>query len=67
MERETTHISDDNRRIARNTVMLYCRMLLLLVIAALAALAVRTIRRRKLLSSCGGDCSRCAAGCRHKP
>lgn len=32
MERETTHISDDNRRIARNTVMLYCRMLLLLVI-----------------------------------
>lgn len=32
MAQETANINDDNRRIARNTIMLYCRMLLLLVI-----------------------------------
>ena len=32
MEQGTANINDDNRRIARNTVMLYCRMLLLLII-----------------------------------
>lgn len=41
-------------------------ILLLIVIAVLAALAVRTIRRKKLLLTCGGDCSRCAAGCKHR-
>jgi len=38
----------------------------LLVVALLAALAVRRIRRKKLLFSCGGDCSRCAQSCRHR-
>ena len=41
-------------------------LLILLVICALAAFAVRTIRKKKLLSTCGGDCSRCAAGCKHR-
>ena len=41
-------------------------LIILLIIAALALLAVRTIRRKKLLSTCGGDCSRCAAGCKHR-
>ena len=41
-------------------------LIILLIIAALALLAVRPIRRKKLLSTCGGDCSRCAAGCKHR-
>ncbi|MBQ4264486.1 MAG: FeoB-associated Cys-rich membrane protein [Clostridia bacterium] len=41
-------------------------ILLLIVIAVLAVFAVRTIRRKKLLSTCGGDCSRCAAGCQNR-
>ncbi len=36
----------------------------LLVIAVLVLLAVRVIRRKKLLHTCGGDCSHCAMGCR---
>jgi len=41
-------------------------VLLLAVIAVLVAFAVRTIRRKKLLLTCGGDCSRCAAGCKNR-
>ena len=33
------------------------------VIVALAALAVRKIRRERLLGHCGGDCSSCAMNC----
>ena len=38
-------------------------LLVLLIILALALLAVRIIRRKKLLHTCGGDCDHCAAGC----
>ena len=41
-------------------------LLVLLVICVLAALAMRTIRKKKLLSTCGGDCSRCASACKHR-
>ena len=40
-------------------------LLVLLIILVLALLAVRIIRRKKLLHTCGGDCDHCAAGC-HK-
>ena len=33
-------------------------------VIVLALLAVRVIRRRKLLHTCGGDCAHCAGGCR---
>ena len=33
-------------------------------VAWFAALAVRRIRKKRLLFSCGGDCSACAGGCR---
>ena len=32
-------------------------------LAALVFLAVRRIHRKKLLTSCGGNCSACASGC----
>ena len=38
--------------------------LVLLLLLALAVLAVRRIRKKRLLLSCGGDCSACAGGCR---
>lgn len=41
----------------------------LLVGAALAAcvlLALRKIRRDRLLTSCGGDCAGCAMGCKRE-
>ena len=41
-------------------------LILLVVVVMLAAFAVHTIRKKKLLSTCGGDCSRCAAGCKHR-
>ena len=41
-------------------------VLVLLVLAALCALAVRRIRKKKLLFSCGGDCAHCCAGCKHR-
>ena len=39
-------------------------LIVLLVVAVLALLAVRVIRRKKLLHTCGGDCAHCAGGCR---
>lgn len=41
-------------------------LIVLAVLLALAILAVRYARRRRLLGSCGGDCSSCAAGCAKK-
>ena len=42
-------------------------LLVLLIVLVLALLAMRVIRRKKLLHTCGGDCDHCAAGCRaHK-
>ena len=41
-------------------------LLVLLVIGVLAAFAMRTIHKKKLLSTCGGDCSRCASACKHR-
>ena len=44
-------------------------MATLLVGAALAAcvlLALRKIRRDRLLTSCGGDCAGCAMGCKRE-
>lgn len=38
----------------------------LLLLAVLVFLAVRRIHRKKLLFSCGGDCSACRADCRHR-
>ena len=38
----------------------------LLVLAALVLLAVRRIRKKKLLFSCGGSCSSCGMRCRHR-
>lgn len=40
--------------------------LTLLLVLALAALAVRRIRRKKLLFSCGGGCAACGAACKHR-
>ncbi|MGN0758309.1 MAG: FeoB-associated Cys-rich membrane protein [Candidatus Ventricola sp.] len=39
-------------------------LIVLLIVIVLALLAVRVIRRKKLLHTCGGDCARCAGGCR---
>ena len=39
-------------------------LIVLLIVIVLALLAVRVIRRRKLLQTCGGDCAHCAGGCR---
>lgn len=36
----------------------------LLALLVLVLLAVRYIKKRRLLFSCGGDCSRCAGACR---
>ena len=36
----------------------------LVLLLVLALLAVRYIKKRRLLFSCGGDCSRCAGACR---
>jgi len=41
-------------------------MILILIIAVLALLAARRIRRKKLLFSCGGDCARCQANCKDR-
>ena len=41
-------------------------IIVLLIIAMLAALAVRRIRRKKLLFSCGGNCSGCAMNCKNR-
>ena len=41
--------------------------LVLLLLLALAVLAVRRIRKKRLLFSCGGDCSACAVGCSRRP
>ena len=38
--------------------------IVLALLLVLALLAVRIIRKRRLLFSCGGDCSRCAGACR---
>lgn len=37
--------------------------LVLLLIAVLALLAIRRIRRKKLLFHCGGDCQSCPRRC----
>ena len=39
-------------------------LIVLLIVIVLALLAMRVIRRRKLLHTCGGDCAHCAGGCR---
>ena len=39
-------------------------LIVLLIVIVLALLAVRVIRRRKLLHTCGGDFAHCAGGCR---
>ena len=39
-------------------------LIVLLIVIVLALLAVRVIRRRKLLHTCGGDCAHFAVGCR---
>lgn len=39
-------------------------LIVLLIVIVLALLAVRVIRRRKLLHTCGSDCAHCAGGCR---
>ena len=36
----------------------------LIALLVLVLLAVRYIKKRRLLCSCGGDCSRCAGACR---
>lgn len=38
-------------------------LIVLLLVALLTLLAVRRIRRKKLMCSCGGDCARCGMGC----
>lgn len=38
----------------------------LLVLAVLVFLAMRRIRRKKLLFSCGGDCSSCRMDCKSR-
>lgn len=44
----------------------FSTILVLLILAVLVALAVRRIRRKKLLFSCGGDCAHCCANCRER-
>jgi len=38
--------------------------IVLALVLLLGVLAVRRIRRKKLLFSCGGDCAHCAGACR---
>ena len=38
-------------------------LIVLLLIAALATLAIRHVRRKKLLFHCGGDCQSCSGAC----
>ncbi len=38
--------------------------IVLALVLLLGALAVRRIRKKKLLFSCGGDCANCAGGCK---
>lgn len=38
----------------------------LAVLAVLVFFAVRRIRRKKLLFSCGGDCASCSARCKDR-
>lgn len=40
--------------------------LVLALLLALCAIAVRKIRKEKLLFSCGGDCAHCAGKCRRR-
>ncbi|MDO5378262.1 MAG: FeoB-associated Cys-rich membrane protein [Clostridia bacterium] len=40
--------------------------LVLALLLALCVMAIRKIRREKLLFSCGGDCAHCAATCRRR-
>lgn len=41
-------------------------IVIVLLVVALAVLAVRRIRRKKLLFSCGGNCSGCAMNCKNR-
>lgn len=41
-------------------------LIVLLVLAVLVFFALRRIRKKKLLFSCGGDCSACMANCRKR-
>lgn len=41
-------------------------VVILIVLAVLVALAVRRIRRKKLLFTCGGNCSGCAMNCKNR-
>lgn len=38
-------------------------LIVLLLIAVLATLAIRHVRRKKLLFHCGGDCQSCSGAC----
>ncbi len=38
--------------------------IVLALVLLLGVLAVRRIRKKKLLFSCGGDCANCAGACR---
>ena len=44
----------------------FATILMLLLLVLSVVLAVRQIKKKKLLHSCGGDCSRCASGCKKK-
>lgn len=44
----------------------FATILVLLLLALSVVLAVHQIRKKKLLHSCGGDCSHCASGCKKK-
>jgi len=41
-------------------------LIVLLVLTVLVFFALRRIRKKKLLFSCGGDCSACMANCRKR-
>ena len=41
-------------------------LIVLLLLAVLVFFALRRIRRKMLLFSCGGDCSSCSANCRRR-
>ncbi len=41
-------------------------LIVLLILAVLVFFAVRRIKRKKLLFSCGGDCSSCTGGCKYR-
>lgn len=44
----------------------FATIAVLVVVAALALLAVRRIKRKKLLFTCGGNCSACTMNCKRK-